>query len=379
MMKRRFDSARNGERGSVIILIALIWTTLLALAAVTVDMGHMYLAKRNLQEAADAAVMAGLPTLGTSTATAKTNAQAMATKIGYSSGVATSTGVAGGMRTLTVTITATEPFFFAKALGYSTKSVSATSVGQAAAPVPAVFASSTACTGSPAPVGIQFNGGPVTVTGDVQSNASANVYGTATITGSTTYGSGAGCTANGIPGASPSGGSITSPYTYTTSSFGACTFGSLSTAGTLSIATSGAAWWASGGPSGGTLVSGVYCANGNIDLSGGSNITGTVTLVATGQINISATTVNLTAFSNGIIAYSSRTGDCYSTQAINIGSDSVVMNGSFDAPNGCINPSGTTIKIYGSLIGHEVQLGMGGTGSLIDSSASGSTSFWLYQ
>lgn len=376
MTKRRLDGARNGARGSVIILIALLWSTLFGLAAIAVDMGHMYLAKRNLQEAADAAVLAGLPSLGTSTATAKTNARAMATQIGYTSGVSATTGTASGLRTLTVTITATEPFFFAKVLGYSTKSLSATSVGQAANPVPAVYASNATCSGA---VGIQFNGGPVTVTGDIQSNGNANVYGSASISGSTTYGSGAGCTANGIPGASPSGGSISYPYSYTSSSFGACTFGSLSTPGTLSIGTSGAAWWASGGPSGGTLVSGVYCANGNIDLSGGSNVTGTVTLVATGQINISATSLNLTAYSNGIIAYSSRVGDCYSTQAINIGSNSVTMNGSFDAPNGCINPSGTTIQIYGSLIGHEVQLGVGGAGSLIDSSASGSSNYWLYQ
>jgi hypothetical protein len=336
----------------------------------------MYLAKRNLQEAADAAVMAGLPSLATSTATAKTNAAAMATRIGYTSGVTTTTGASGTLRTLTVTITATEPFFFAKALGYSTKSISATSVGQSAPQVPAVFAGSNNCTTtSPPQVGIQFNGGPLAITGDVEGNGNVNVYGSTTISGSTTYGSDPACGHNGIASGSPTGGSISSPYSYTAASFGSCTFGTASA--TLSVATSGAPWWQTGGPSGGTLKPGVYCGS-NIDFTGGAFITGTVTMVSSGQINISGSSVTLTAYSNGIIAYTSKTSDCISNQAINIGSDSITMNGSFYAPNGCINPSGTTIKIYGSLIGNEVQLGMG-TGSLIDSTGGGSTKYWLYQ
>jgi Flp pilus assembly protein TadG len=369
---------RNAERGSVAIVVAALWMALFAMAALAVDAGHMYLTKRNLQEAADAAVMAGLPSLANNTTTAQSNASAMAQASGYAAGnITTSTGTSGGMRTLTVTITTSEPFFFAKALGYTSKTMRATSVGQAANQVPAVFAGTNSCIGSPTPVGIQVNGGPVTITGDVESNGSANVYGTATITGSTTYGSGSGCGSN-ISGASNAGGSLTSPYSYTTSSFGSCTFGSLTTAGTLSIGTGGAPWWASGGPSGGTLVSGVYCANGNIDVSAGVNISGTVTFVATGRVTISSSSVNFTAYSNGIIAYAGATSDCYSNQAINVGSADVTMNGSFDAPNGCINDSGNNIAINGSLVGSAVQIGVGGTSS-INPSAGGGASYWLYQ
>jgi len=42
------SAARSREGGSVTILVAFLWTTLFALAALAVDMGHMYLAKRNL-------------------------------------------------------------------------------------------------------------------------------------------------------------------------------------------------------------------------------------------------------------------------------------------------------------------------------------------
>src|SRR5206468_7208021 len=113
-------------------------------------------------------------------------------------------------------------------------------------PVPAVYAGSTTCTGSPAPVGIQFNGGPVAVTGDVESNGSSNIYGSATISGSSVYG--AGCSSN-IAGSTNSGGSLGYPYTYTKTSFGACTFGTFATTATLSLGGPGA-WWASGGVTG---------------------------------------------------------------------------------------------------------------------------------
>lgn len=358
------------------ILVAALWMALFGMAALAVDAGHMYLTKRNLQDAADAAVMAGLPTLGNNPANAQTNARNMGIQCGYPSGnITTSTGTAGGLTTLTVTITASEPFFFAKVLGYASKTVSATAVGQASSPVPAIFAGTNTCVGTPTPVGVQFNGGPIDVNGDVESNGSSNIYGSANITGSSTYGGGAGCTSN-IGGASNAGGSLPYPYSYTTSSFGACTFGSLTTPGDLALGTPGP-FWATGGPSGGTLVSGVYCANGNIYASA-SSMVGTVTFVATGVVDISSSTATLTAFSNGIIAYSGATSDCYSNQAINIGNSGVTLNGSFDAPNGCINASGTNITINGSLVGNAVQIGVGGTSS-INPTSGGGAGYWMYQ
>lgn len=376
-MSDRGPRARwHPERGSVTILVAALWMALFGMAALAVDAGHMYLTKRNLQDAADAAVMAGLPSLATNAAAAQTNARNMGVQCGYPTGnITTGTGTAGGFTTLTVTITASEPFFFAKVLGYASKTVSATAVGQANTPVPAIFAGTNTCVGVPTPVGIQFNGGPISVNGDVESNGSSNIYGSATISGSSTYGGGAGCTSN-IGGASNSGGSLPYPYSYDTSSFGACTFGSLTTPGDLPLGTLGP-FWASGGPSGGTLVSGVYCANGNISL-GANTVVGTVTFVATGTVTIGSATANLTAFSNGIIAYSGAASDCYSNQAINIGNADVVLNGSFDAPNGCINAGGNNITINGSLVGNAVQIGVGGTSS-INPTGGGGLGYWMYQ
>lgn len=372
MTGRGLRAWRHPERGSVTILVAALWMALFGMAALAVDAGHMYLTKRNLQDAADAAVMAGLPSLGSSTTTAQTNARNMGIQCGYPSGnITTSTGVAGGLTTLTVTITASEPFFFAKVLGYPSKTVTATAVGQASSPVPAVFAGRNNCAGLPTPVGIQFNGGPIAVTGDVESNGTANIYGSATISGSSTYGSG--CTSN-IAGAANTGGALPYPYSYTAGSF-TCTYSQAS----WNFGTPG--WfWQTGGPGGGggTLMPGTYCATGDINVSG-TSITGNVTFIAGGTITISSSSATLTAFDgSGILGYAGAASDCYSAQAIGIGNSSVVLNGSFDAPNGCINASGTDITVNGSLVGNEVQIGVGGSSSINATGGAGS-GYWMYQ
>jgi Flp pilus assembly protein TadG len=384
MIERRKPIRRDPQHGSVTILVAALWMGLFAMAALAVDAGHMYLTKRNVQEVADAAVMAGLPSLASSTTTAQSKASSMAQQSGYAvANITTATGTVSGKRTLTVTITATERFFFAKVLGYSSKTVSATSIGQADSQVPSVLALGTSCSGVPAPTGIQFNGGPLTVTGVVEGNGPVNSYGSTTFSGAVDYGSGAGCSSN-VAGASNTGGSFPDPWGYPLTGtaatelwWGGCTFGSLTSGGTLSLGGPGA-WWATGGPSGGTLVSGVYCSAGNIDLSGGTSVTGTVTLVALGMITISATTTHLTAYKNGIIAATGWTSNCYSTQAINIGSMGVTMDGSFYAPNGCINSSGTNIAINGSEVGAEDQIGVG-SGSSITGASGGGSGYRLYQ
>jgi Flp pilus assembly protein TadG len=375
MMRSPNLPARHPATGSVTILVAVLWTALFGMAAMAIDVGHMYLSRRNLQEVADAAVMAGLPSLSASATTARSRASAMAQQNGYtSSNVTTTTGTAGGLSTLTVTITASEPFFLAKAFGYTAKTLSATAIGQVSSPTPAIFAGAGSCSGPPTPTGLQLNGGPTNVIGDIESNGFLNNYGSGTITGSAIYGSGAGCTSN-ISGATNSGGSIAFPYSYTTASFGTCTFGSLTTAGDLNLGTVGP-FWDTGGPSGGTLVSGVYCANGNINASA-SNMTGRVTFVATGQVIISSSTAHLTAFSNGVLAYSTATGNCHSNQAIIVGNSNVSLSGSLIAPNGCIEASGTTISILGSVAGNEVSFSSSGT--TIDSTSSGGANYWIYQ
>jgi Flp pilus assembly protein TadG len=374
MSNRHLAGARHPERGSAIILIAFLWTSLFAMAALAIDMGHMYLAKRNLQEAADAAVMAGLPSLAASTTTATDKAKDMANKMGYTPKSPTpSVGTgAGGLKTLTVTLQTTEPFFFAKALGYSSKTFTATSVGQLGKAVPALYAGRNTCSGSPSPVvGIQFNGA-TTITGDIQSNGMANDYGDNTsVSGNITYGSGGGCTAAGFTKGgtkSATGGSLSDPYAFTAASF-KCDY----TQPSFSFGGLGF-WWASGGPSGhGTLKSGTYCAtSGDIDASGTDIDTSYVTLVSfTGHVRISANSADLHPYdtATNVVAYTPMAATDCGNPAINIGNNNVTLEGVFYAPNGCIQSSATTLNVTGALDGYQVQLS-GGSNTVTSGSGS---------
>lgn len=61
---------------------------------------------------------------------------------------------------------------------------------------------------------------------------------------------------------------------------------------------------------------------------------------------------------DGIVAYSSATGDCSSGQQILLGSQGFVINGSLYAPNGCVRAgSQGIVTINGSLVGKDVAIG----------------------
>lgn len=66
------------ESGQALVLVALLMVVLLGFAALVIDVGSLYITKANLQNAADAAALAGAKDLGTSndaTATAKNYAK----------------------------------------------------------------------------------------------------------------------------------------------------------------------------------------------------------------------------------------------------------------------------------------------------------------
>src|SRR5882757_9878773 len=65
----------RSERGTTIVLITVFMMSLLGAAAIAIDVGSWYQAKRHLQDDADAAALAGAAYLpaGTSSAAATTN------------------------------------------------------------------------------------------------------------------------------------------------------------------------------------------------------------------------------------------------------------------------------------------------------------------
>jgi hypothetical protein len=358
--KSTTSSRRSPEGGTIAVLVGVSFTALLAMSALAVDAGYMYQARRNLQAAADAAVMAGLPDLKSSTSTAKSNAATMASNCGYTTGVTTATSTTGTKLQLLVTITSTQNLFFGRLFGVSSKTMTVQSIGESDMATPALFAGTTNCSVPGGTVGVALNG-TFTVNGNIESNGGVETPSGVSSGDGNTYSEiyKPTCTCQGCPSPSNTGGTAPSPFSWTPADF-TCGTGSM-TGGNLNLTGS---------------VSGVYCSGGWINISA-SNISGTATFVAVGTITFSSSTVTLTAAQNGIIAYSQAAGNCISNQAIGIGNSSVIMNGSFYAPSGCVNTSGANITINGSLVGNEVQLGSSNT--TITASGGGTASYDLYQ
>lgn len=100
--RRRLRHFRDDQHGQVIVLGALLFTTMLFAVGLAVDAGQLFVAKRTEQEAADAASFAGAivifqggltPPAAPTVQAAKAAAVADATRNGYTDGVANTTVV----------------------------------------------------------------------------------------------------------------------------------------------------------------------------------------------------------------------------------------------------------------------------------------------
>ena len=348
---------RSSEGGAIAVMVALSFTALFALTALAVDAGYLFQARQHIQAAADAAVMAGMPDLTTTSSTlAKSNALAVATASGYS-GAVVSTPTSSQLQVL---IDVTKPMFFGRLFGMTSREFKVTAIGQLVT-APAIFGGSAVChiPGSTEAVGMNGN---VTVNGDVESNAGISWAGPSySGTGAMNYASTCTCSENGgaCPGASPSGSTFPFPFPYTTSSF-TCTIGSMTGPPIPNLS--------------GPFTGGVYCSGGSINVNG--SISGTATFVSAGQITLnSGGAINLTGAANGVIAFSSAALDCLSTPAINVGNALVTLTGSLIAPNGCVNTNAAPLNLTGSIAGAEV--GIQGTSTITPGATGGS--YRLYQ
>jgi Putative Flp pilus-assembly TadE/G-like len=365
-MNKPIDRARNGhgERGSVAIILAASLTFLFALGALAVDAGFMYTRERSLQAITDAAALAGGKGLVDGTGTAK--AAAMATKNGYTDGVAGNTvNVSFPAATqLQVRITSPQRLVFGGIFGFATKSMSATSIVSGPPGAPAIWAGGNCL----ATTGLKLGGGPFTITGDIDGNGQlADFTGGGDIDNGAVKGNPACPPAPWRgPVGQPTGGIGTGPPTPNPwgynilTDFPPCDFGNL-TIPSVPMAISTA-----------VVPPGVYCNHGDIDLGTGAPIVALgVTFLATGDINIgSGAITNMTPAPNshGLIAFSTAGDSCTSGHpAINVGNTAPVLNGSFYAPAGCINMGGPAFHINGSLVGNEVNVS--GPSWTIDSGA----------
>lgn len=120
------------EHGQTVVLTVAFMVVLLGVAALAIDVGSWYRAKRHLQAAADAAALAGAQALPESTA----DASALATQYAGENGA---TLAAGGISfssdvatddTISVHLTTAAPGFFSKLFGIGSVAVGATAAAR---------------------------------------------------------------------------------------------------------------------------------------------------------------------------------------------------------------------------------------------------------
>jgi len=121
---------KRNEDGQVLVLVALLMVVLVGFAALMIDVGAMYLTKSNMQNAADAAAIAGaqkLPYVSTAISTAKDYAELNGAEKLKTTATAPYNGDSDMIE---VVITKNVPFSFAKVLGFTQSDVTARAVAK---------------------------------------------------------------------------------------------------------------------------------------------------------------------------------------------------------------------------------------------------------
>ena len=342
---------RGSERGQSIVMFAIMLAAVLGLLSLGLDLVNLYAERRHAQAVADMAVIGGAVELdgsGSGATNAIAAAQSIITANGYTLGTGTDQATAcinpyyvantntclappvtaGGSAALEVTVTYHAHTIFATTMGYSTTDV----LGRAVATRRgineyAVYANSTGCSN---PDGVKALGSGGTINGRVHSNSELNLGSNWAFNGAVTYYGASGCTvSNNNPVVPVSVGLQSWPlsatvrdlyqYPCTWTLNGAVTGTRYADdaaipTGTFKVADDGPAgcsagqacsWWADAAKT--QLKPGIYCVrNGDLRMTGMANVTGTVTLVASGNsgsISVNANNFTLHPFKNNVLMF----------------------------------------------------------------------------
>ena len=143
---RSIDKSPHGQRGNILILFAMLLPVLCGFAALAVDLARLYLIKIELQNAAEAAALAGacVYTVPADFSNAQTEALALAHANGVSSPTITAVAVTGYANAIQVTTDVVSlKFFFAPIVvllsgpyttGIDSSNVSATAIAAQTTP-----------------------------------------------------------------------------------------------------------------------------------------------------------------------------------------------------------------------------------------------------
>lgn len=135
-VRRAFDE--NGERGYIALATAFLATLLIGVTAFAVDVGQWYVTARQVQRAADAGALAGVPYLPGDQARAFDTARSLVTANSYTDGVAdatVSTAIDSSPTRLRVTVSKRVPSLLGGIFGIDSTTIARSSVADYAGPV----------------------------------------------------------------------------------------------------------------------------------------------------------------------------------------------------------------------------------------------------
>jgi hypothetical protein len=181
LIRRSTDLKSRGERGQGLVLFVLGLGVLFGMVAMSVDVGLILHERRSLQNAADAAALAGAVELPASQALAESRAQEWAVNNGIDVGAGDEleTSVSPDQTSITVEVKRESPYVFARVLGLDFANVHASATARIGAP---------ASLSGVLPFGvlesaIDYDGNPTTIKYDAN-NASSGNFGPLRIDGS---------------------------------------------------------------------------------------------------------------------------------------------------------------------------------------------------
>ena len=378
--------ARPRSSGQALMYVTLFLFVLVALVGLGVDGGSLYLNRRGMQVAADAAALAGARVMGTGDSTGadirgaidqyaaanlvdqpSQNVSAYYTditgaRLGTVDGSGTAPVAAVGVE---VTTTKQAPTYFLPILGINSFQVQAIA-GARSRPAPGapvnfgIFA--LAANLPPGNKVLDWSGGQWTVSGIIHSNSDIDMSGNGnTINGSVEYVTGVKPT--GLKNSATLNPSTNNPIQSTVLADPINLTPADFYQGTTSTATY---HYISGNTNlssyvvSGVLQPGVYYVDGSINFSTGlsTTVASNVTLVTTGSINIASPSMNFTPYSRGLTFFANVTTN---NVGLNISGSTGSWTGAAYAPHSNLQFSGSSnMAATGNLIGYTVHIS--GTG-----------------
>ena len=397
--------SRAADRsGQVLVLVVIALVALIGFAALAIDVGHAYTQRRQLQNAADAAALAGARLVCASGSDSaiwsevqnyvnsnSNHLSAITVTAYYTTASGAHTGgtlpngsVPSDATGVEVSTRSTTPAYFGRVVGFAAFQPAAVGAAKCSKGVPAIFADK--C-GQPSNTKvIDWSGGTYLVIGDIRSNSDLNMSGSNNTISNSTISTGSG----GVSPAGLAGKATTPSSSFTTDT--SCqpypvTFNIADYApgGSQAVA-AGATYYHSivGNSSlstyvhSGVMDPGIYYVTGNVNFATPS-VTANVTIVATGSIIISSGSSTWTPYAQGLLYYSNISdASAPGHIALNVSGSGSSWTGIIYAPNSGINMSGSSnASLQGNLLGYTVKLS--GSSLLINSGSAGPSGVYLYE